>query len=230
MPDFARQVLDALPFTVYTTDLAGQITSVNRSWSQFAGENGAPTLVNERNVCGLSLWSALGDTSYRRQVEGALEDLRTGRVPAVTWEFPCSSPSDERVFLMQITPLRDRDHHPTGFVFSTVNITPSHRSREALIETGLALARPIDLDRLFVEVGHQVRRALPALEFSVWLSAPDTPLRDWCMPFRRMATPLAPNAVSPALWPRHWRGMWRRVLSTGRAYRWPCPWCPRVAC
>lgn len=175
MPDFARQVLDALPFTVYTTDLAGQITSVNRSWSQFAGENGAPTLVNERNVCGLSLWSALGDTSYRRQVEGALEDLRTGRVPAVTWEFPCSSPSDERVFLMQITPLRDRDHHPTGFVFSTVDITPSHRSREALIETGLALARPIDLDRLFVEVGHQVRRALPALEFSVWLSAPDDP-------------------------------------------------------
>jgi len=89
-----------------------------------------------------------------------MELLRTGRSQAVTWEFPCSSPTEERVFLMQISPLHD-GHTVTGYVFSTVNITPSHRSREALIDAGIALSRPIALDRAFQEVAHQIRRAIP---------------------------------------------------------------------
>ena len=173
MPDFARRVLDALPLTVYTTDLQGRITSANRSWSQFAHDNGAPALASEDSVCGSSLWSAFGDPGYRAQVMQALELLRTGKVPKVTWEFPCSSPTEERVFLMHISPLRGDDHQISGFVFASVDITPSHRSREALIDTSLALARPVDMDRVFLEVGHQIRRALPAQEFSVWLTTPD---------------------------------------------------------
>ena len=105
--------------TVYTVDLEGRLTSTNRSWSQFASENGAPTLAEETMVCGQSLWSSIGDPVYRTQIQRALEVLRT------------------------------------GYVFSTVDITPSHRSREALIDTGLALSRTIDLDRVFYEVGRR---------------------------------------------------------------------------
>ncbi|MBC7897723.1 MAG: PAS domain-containing protein [Cytophagaceae bacterium] len=173
MPDFARHVLDALPSTVYTTDLEGRITSANRSWSRFAVENGAPALANEASVRGTSLLDAFNDPGYRTQVMQALDLLRSGAVPKVTWEFPCSSPTEERVFLMHITPLREGGLPITGFVFSTVDITPSHRSREALMDTSLALARPIDIDRVFVEVGHQLRRAVPALEFSVWITESD---------------------------------------------------------
>lgn len=173
MPDFARHVLDALPSTVYTTDLEGRITSANRSWSRFAVENGAPGLASEAAVRGTSLLDAFNDPGYRTQVMQALDALRSGTVSKVTWEFPCNSPSEERVFLMHITPLREGGLPITGFVFSTVDITPSHRSREALMETSLALARPIDLDRVFVEVGHQLRRAVPALEFSVWITESD---------------------------------------------------------
>lgn len=173
MPEFARQVLDALPLTVYTTDLQGNITSTNRSFSQFAEENGAPTLASEQSVCGSSLWSAFADPGYSQQVRAAMDTLIAGRAPRVSWEFPCSSPTEERVFLMQITPLRDPEHHVTGFVFSTVDITPSHRSREALIGTGLALSRPIDLGRVFHEVGRQLRRALYTEAFAVWLAPGD---------------------------------------------------------
>ncbi|HNV73222.1 MAG TPA: ATP-binding protein [Gemmatimonadaceae bacterium] len=169
MPDFARQVLDALPLTVYTIDLEGRITSANRSWSQFARDNGAPALATEASVCGQSLWSSIADASYRDQLQQAMELLRTGKAPRVSWEFPCSSPEEERVFLMQITPLRDVGHRVTGYVFSTVDITPSHRSREALIDTGLALSRTIDLDRVFYEVGHQLRRAVRGEAFAVLL-------------------------------------------------------------
>jgi signal transduction histidine kinase len=160
MDVFERRVLDALPLTVYTVDLEGRITSANRSWSQFARANGAPALAEERSLVGSSLWNALGDPGAREQVERAMDLLRTGRSQAVTWEFPCSSPTEERVFLMQISPLHD-GHTVGGYVFSTVNITPSHRAREALIDAGIALSRPIALDRAFQEVAQQIRRAIP---------------------------------------------------------------------
>jgi hypothetical protein len=169
MSDFSRQVLDALPLTVYTIDLEGQITSANRSWSQFASENGAPALAPETSVCGQSLGSAIVDPSYRDQLRDAMETRRLGKAPRVSWTFPCSSPDEERVFLMQITPLRDAARHVIGFVFATVDITPSHRSREALIDTGLALSRTIDLDRAFHEVGHQLQLAVGAEAFAALL-------------------------------------------------------------
>jgi PAS domain S-box-containing protein len=160
MDVFERRVLDALPLTIYTVDLEGCITSVNRSWSQFARANGAPALAEEKTLVGSSLWDALADVGARQQVERAMDLLRTGRSQTVTWEFPCSSPTEERIFLMQISPLHD-GHTVNGYVFSTVNITPSHRSREALIDAGIALSRPIALDRAVQEVAQQIRRAIP---------------------------------------------------------------------
>ncbi|MEO7514042.1 MAG: ATP-binding protein [Gemmatimonadaceae bacterium] len=166
MTELPQSVLDALPLTVYTTDLEGRITSTFGSWDCFAVENGAPALAEQSGVLGRTLWSAISDPANRTQVEQAFELLRTGKAARVSWEFPCNSPEQERVFLMQVTPLREQ-HHVRGFVFCTVDITPSHRSREALIETGLALSRTIDLDRIFAEVGHQLRHALGADAFAV---------------------------------------------------------------
>lgn len=176
MDVFERRVLDALPLTVYTVDLEGRITSANRSWSQFARANGAPALAEERSLIGASLWNALGDPGARAQVERAMELLRTGRSQAVTWEFPCSSPTEERVFLMQISPLHD-GHTVNGYVFSTVNITPSHRSREALIDAGIALSRPIALDRAFQEVALQIRRVIPHDAIAIALADEGTAIR-----------------------------------------------------
>ena len=52
MPPLERQVLDALPITIYTVDLDGRITFMNRSWSRFAQSNGAPQLCDEGTVIG----------------------------------------------------------------------------------------------------------------------------------------------------------------------------------
>jgi signal transduction histidine kinase len=60
---------------------------------------------------------------------------------------------------MQVSPIRD-GQSLSGFVFSTVDITPSHRSREALIDAGIALSRTIALERVFQEAAHQVRRVI----------------------------------------------------------------------
>ena len=186
MADFERQVIDALPVTIYTVDLDGCITSANASWSRFARDNGAPQLAVERDIVGQSIWAAMADQLSRDRIEQAMGALRAGRTAAVSWEFPCSSPTQERVFLMQITALRD-DGAPTpapavdaaspavsGYVFSTVDITLSHRSREALIDTGIALARTIALDRVFPEVALQVRRAVSCDAFYIAIVDDDT--------------------------------------------------------
>ncbi|MFN2567589.1 MAG: ATP-binding protein, partial [Gemmatimonadaceae bacterium] len=152
-----RLVLDAVPVTIYAVDLDGRITLINRAWSRFAQMNGAPHLADESVVLGSSIWNAISDIAPRQQVEHAMATLRTGRAQSVTWEFPCGSPDEERVFVMQVSALRE-GHTVTGFVFSTVDITPSHRSREVLIETGMALARTISADRVVQEVGSQLRR------------------------------------------------------------------------
>src|SRR5687768_119316 len=129
-----RLVLDAVPVTVYAVDLDGRITLTNRAWSRFAQANGAPQLADEPSVLGMSIWSAMSDVTSRQQIEHAMATLRAGRAQSVAWEFPCNSPEEERIFLMQVSALRE-GHAVVGFVFTTVDITPSHRSREVLIDT-----------------------------------------------------------------------------------------------
>jgi PAS domain S-box-containing protein len=176
-PSFARAVLDALPLTVWTCDLEGRITSFNRSWARFAEANGAPGLADASLVTGRSIWDGLGDPASREQMERGMALLRAGRAATVRWEFPCDAPDEERVFLMQLSPLHagaDDPHAITGFVFSTVDITPSHRSREALIDTGIALSRTLELDRVYAEVAQQVRRALRGEAFCLALADEET--------------------------------------------------------
>src|SRR5829696_1819674 len=209
MAVFERQVLDAVPITIYTTDLEGRITSANRSWSRFARANGGASLADETAIAGSSIFDAMSDGAAREQIERALTLLRTGRAPVVRWEFPCNSPETERVFLMQVTPLHDDgEHRVTGFVFSTVDITPSHQSREALIDTGIALSRTIALDRVFQEVGLQVRRAVRCDCFAIAVADDDTAALRIAHQFGYDAEP---RALEHELEP-----VWLEALANGR--------------
>lgn len=152
--------------TIWTVDLEGRITAANASWSQFAQENGAAAIAPENAVVGCSVFDSVVESAARSQVEHAMALLRNERVSVVRWEFPCNSPTEERVFLMQVTALRERGSI-TGFVFATVDITPSHRSREALINTGIALAEAIALDRVYEEVALQLGRAVRSTGFVI---------------------------------------------------------------
>jgi signal transduction histidine kinase len=159
MQPLERRVLDALPITVYSVDLEGRLTFLNRSWSRFAQSNGAPQLCDESAVLGASLWDSIVDPVVRTQLESAMTALSEGRATSLSWEFPCSSPTEERIFLMQISAMTE-GKAVTGFTFSTVDITPSHRSREVLIETGMALARTVSVERVLQEVSQQLRRTM----------------------------------------------------------------------
>jgi signal transduction histidine kinase len=173
MPPLERQVLDALPMTIYTVDLDGRITFMNRSWARFAQNNGAPQLGNEDAVIGTSIWDAIADLATRDQIEQAMATLREGRAGSIAWEFPCSSPVVERIFLMQVSAIGE-GRAVAGFAFSTVDITPSHRWREVLLDTGMALARTISVDRVLHEVAQQLRRAVACDAVAVALADDET--------------------------------------------------------
>ena len=155
MQPLERRVLDALPITIYAVDLEGRLTFLNRSWSRFAQANGAPQLCDESAVVGASLWDSIADPVVRTQVEAAMTALSEGRATSLSWEFPCSSPTEERIFLMQLSAMT-AGMTVTGYTFSTVDITPSHRSREVLIDTGMALARAVSVERVLQEVSQQL--------------------------------------------------------------------------
>ena len=172
-PPFARRLLDALPLTVWSVDLDGRITAANRAWSRFATDNGAPNLATESALLGRSVFDSVADDASRQQIARAMRLLRDRCTSVVRWEFPCDAPNEERVFLMHVTAI-DNGTEISGFVFSTVDITPSHRSREALLNTGIALAEAISLDRVYEEVAHQLLRAVPSTGFVIALADDDT--------------------------------------------------------
>ncbi len=87
MPPLERQVLDALPFTVYTADLEGRITYVNRSSARAAQGNGAPQPGDEEAAIGVPVWEAIANAATRDQIEQAMATVREGRAPSVAWEF-----------------------------------------------------------------------------------------------------------------------------------------------
>ena len=99
--------------------------------------------------------------------------VREGRASSVAWEVARSSPNEERMYLVQVSAISD-GRAVTGFTFSTVDITPSHRWREALIDTGLALAPAMSTDRVFHEVAQQLRRAMDCDTFAIALADGET--------------------------------------------------------
>jgi PAS domain S-box-containing protein len=173
MTSLERQVLDALPTTIYTVDLDGRVTFMNRAWARFAQPNGASHVGDERAVIGTPIWEAIADAATREELEQAMATLREGRAASIAWEFSDGASAEERVFLMQVSALGD-GRSVTGFAFSMVDITPSHRWREALLDTGMALGRAISVDRVVHEVVQQLRRAVACDAVAIALADEET--------------------------------------------------------
>jgi signal transduction histidine kinase len=153
-----RQLLDALPVSIYSLDLDGNLTSVHQAAPRFddAGSPSAPVGDEHR---GTAIWDAMRDSMSRDQIEHAMHVLRTGRAPVVRWELG-RGPDDQHVALAHMTPLHDDAHAVTGFVVSTIDITPLDRARETAVDSGLALSRAFDLEHAYQEAAHQLRQAL----------------------------------------------------------------------
>jgi signal transduction histidine kinase len=146
MTSIERLVLDALPEAVYAADLEGRITLAGGQAGRGAG-GAAPT--------GRAIWEQLADVATREELQHAMDALRTGRATTVRWERQRGG-AETAVSLVQAGALHD-GRAVSGFVFAVADVTPGHRSREALIDASVALAHTVSLDRVLQEVTHQLR-------------------------------------------------------------------------
>lgn len=126
-------ILNALPATIAVLDTQGLIISVNEAWRKFGHANaiqgpGYEIGVNYLEVCD----NAEGeDASEARQAAKGIRSVLNGEVKHFSMEYPCHSPTEQRWFLMTVTPLSD--DRPNGIVVMHLNIT-KRRAAEAKIQ------------------------------------------------------------------------------------------------
>jgi signal transduction histidine kinase len=154
-------LLDALPVNIYALDLGGHLTSVRQGAPRSSEETVALTTAIGDGSRGTPIWDAMRDAMSRDQIEHGMQLLRTGRASVVQWELE-RGPDDDRAFLAQMTPLHDDAHAVTGFVVCTVDVTSRDHAREAVFDSGIALARVVDADEAYHEAAQQLRRTLRA--------------------------------------------------------------------
>src|SRR5687767_14562675 len=154
-----RQLLDALPISAYVLDLDGRIVSVHQPAARFGCEVGIPGSRGD-DVRDHPLWDVASDAFPKDQIQRAMLRLRTGRAPMAQWEVVRGDGDDTRALLAQMTPLHDETHAVTGFVVSATDVTASHHAHETANHAGVALAREIDLDRIYQETAQHLRLAL----------------------------------------------------------------------
>ena len=155
-----RQLLDALPVSVFALDLDGHVTSTHPAAAKFA-DDGTPQAAVTGDARGTLIWNVLPGAISREQAENAMRLLRTGHATVVRWELD-RLPDDHRATLAQMTPIHDDAHAVTGFVVSTIDITSLDRTREAIVESGIALSRTIDVEHACQEASHHLRRVMRA--------------------------------------------------------------------
>jgi signal transduction histidine kinase len=164
-----RQLLDAIPVSVYAIDLDARLTSVHHAAARF-GEDGLGLLASIGDDAGdRPIWEHAAGALPRQQVESAMLHLRAGRAPVVSWEVARGDADDRRAVLAQMTPLHDDSHAVTGFVISTTDITATHRAHGASMAAGIALARTIEMERAYHEAAQQIRHVVRADLFVVAL-------------------------------------------------------------
>jgi hypothetical protein len=123
----SRAILNSIQSRIAVVDESGVIVHVNDAWIRFAIENGDPMNaytgvgINYLDVMQRSI--ALGDESARKPLAG-IESVLRGESALYELRYPCHSATEERWFLMRVTPLKSDT--PRGVVVSHIDITTQH--------------------------------------------------------------------------------------------------------
>jgi PAS domain S-box-containing protein len=138
-----QAVIDSLAANIAVLDRDGNIIAVNEDWRRFAMENGAAAFadslgVNYLDVCRRA--QELGNGQIEETLTG-IQAVLEGSRPDFTIEYPCHSPSENRWFLMSVTPLGGERG---GVVVAHTNITARKLAEEAIVESESRLRQLAD--------------------------------------------------------------------------------------
>ncbi|MGX9418177.1 diguanylate cyclase [Vibrio sp. RC27] len=101
---FFESVLNSLPEQLAVIDGEGRIVFVNQSWINFSSLNGGGTIewtnVNYLECC----TSSQVDSDFTKVAKG-IKAIITTNEGTFTYEYPCHSPTEQRWFIMRMSPL-----------------------------------------------------------------------------------------------------------------------------
>ncbi|MEF8773428.1 MAG: bacterio-opsin activator domain-containing protein [Halobacteriales archaeon] len=102
--DFARAALDTLPLNVAVIDEDGEILLTNRSWDEFAVEQGG---VDDPETLRSNYFAAAEATVEGEgdRAEDGIRAVLNGKRDSFVLEYPCHSPDERRWFLMRASPI-----------------------------------------------------------------------------------------------------------------------------
>ncbi len=150
----ARQaaILNALPAHIALLDAQGVIVSVNEAWRQFAGASAIQGPGHGIGVKYLEILDrAQGEgSSSAHQVAAGIRSVLSGRARVFSIEYPCHSPTEQRWFLMTVTPLAEE--HPHGAVVTHLNITERNKTEVRLTRLNRMYAVISGINTLIVRV------------------------------------------------------------------------------
>ena len=134
-----QAILCSLEAQISVLDKEGKVIAVNEAWERFAQENGnescsASVGENYLHVCDRAC------LEKQRKAPLALAGIQSvldGNQTSFSLEYPCHSLSEERWFLMTVTPLKGEQG---GAVITHSNITERKRAERALLENEARLA------------------------------------------------------------------------------------------
>jgi PAS domain S-box-containing protein len=116
-------ILNAVPAHIALLDTQGRIISVNEAWRRFVGANvlqapGHEVGLNYLETCDRP---SEDDASEAHQVAEGIRSVLGGGVKSFSIEYACHSPTEQRWFLMTVTPVTEG--RPNGAVVMHLNIT-----------------------------------------------------------------------------------------------------------
>jgi putative nucleotidyltransferase with HDIG domain len=145
-----QAVIDALSAHVALLDEIGTIAAVNQAWRQFADANGSKLpdygvgcnyleMLRHSVECAGAEGAALDtERQFGRTVVDGICSVLDGSCPKFQLEYPCHSPSEERWFLLTVTPFTPGAQ--VKVVVSHENITPLKQAEKQAIAQGIRLA------------------------------------------------------------------------------------------
>ncbi|MFZ4537447.1 EAL domain-containing protein [Propionivibrio sp.] len=120
---FNLAILDSISAQIAVLDRNGVIVAVNKAWRSFAAENGTnPGKLTGFTHIGVSYLDACR-TSAGEARDGIISVLN-GILPRFSLDYPCHSPTEQRWFLMNVTPLGN------GVVITHTNISQRKQTEE----------------------------------------------------------------------------------------------------
>ncbi|HEY4995964.1 MAG TPA: EAL domain-containing protein [Aestuariivirga sp.] len=116
-------ILDGLPAHIALLNNDGVIVSVNDSWRKFSEANrtGLPQGEVGKNYLNICSAASDGDPREAIQVVEGIESVLRGESKNYSLEYPCHSPTEQRWFMLMVSPLTD--DRQTGAIVMHVDIT-----------------------------------------------------------------------------------------------------------